>query len=132
MPAGPGEQTWIASKPPVGERLHRGGQAGDADPQARVEGHVDLGHRGQPPVDLGVGADDLDLEARARRAARISSIVRVTPCVEPIPSARIATRGRSPSSSLLAAERRRPRLPSPSGIAASLACSLARNAVAGA
>ena len=47
----------------VGERLHGGGQAGDADREAGVVGHVDLGDGGQAQVDLGVGADDLDLEA---------------------------------------------------------------------
>ncbi len=48
---------------PVGEGLHGGGQAGDADAQVGVEGHVDLGHGRQAPVDLGVGSEDLDLVA---------------------------------------------------------------------
>ena len=49
---------------PSGERLHGGREAGDADAQAGVEGHVDLCHGRQAPVDVGVGADHLDLEAR--------------------------------------------------------------------
>ena len=101
----------------VGERLHGGGQAGHADAQAGVVGHVDLRDRRQAPVDLGIGGDDLDLIAATPRE-RISSIVRVTPCVEPMPSARIATRGVSRSP--------------PKGRRASFDCSLARKAVAGA
>ena len=53
---------------PFGERVDDRGQAGDADLEPAVEGNVDLGDRGQPAVDVGVGADHLDVEARARRA----------------------------------------------------------------
>ncbi len=64
-PTGPGEQTWIRSKhPSPRQRLHRGGQARHPDLQARVVGHVELGHGRQAPVDVRVGAEDLDLEAR--------------------------------------------------------------------
>ena len=100
---------------PLGERLHGGREARHADLQARVVGHLELGDGRKPPVDFGVGAEHLDLEAATPRA-RISSTARVTPCVEPIPSARIATRGVSPSSRRVS----------------SFARSLARNAVAGA
>ena len=47
----------------VGERLHGGGQAGDADAQAGVVGDVDLGDGREAAVDLGIGGDDLDLIA---------------------------------------------------------------------
>ena len=61
--AGPGEQTWIASKPPSARVCTAAGRLGHADAQAGVEGHVDLGDGGQAPVDLGVGAEHLDLKA---------------------------------------------------------------------
>ena len=47
----------------LGERLDQLRDARDADPQAGVERDLDLGDRGQPPVDAGVGADHLDLVA---------------------------------------------------------------------
>ena len=47
----------------LGERLHDRRDAGHADLQAGVERDLDLGDRGQPAVDVRVGADDLDLEA---------------------------------------------------------------------
>ena len=47
----------------LGERVDDRRQARHADLQARVEGDVDLGDRAQPAVDVGVGADHLDLEA---------------------------------------------------------------------
>ena len=47
----------------LGQRLDDRRQRRHADLQAGVEGDVDLGHGAQPPVDVGVGADDLDLEA---------------------------------------------------------------------
>ena len=50
-------------KVPVAERLHGGGQGGHADAQPGIEGNLDLGRRPEAPVDLRVGADDLDLEA---------------------------------------------------------------------
>jgi hypothetical protein len=40
------------------------GDAGDADAQTWVERDLDLRHGAEPPVDIGVGADDLDLVAR--------------------------------------------------------------------
>ena len=48
---------------PLGERLDQVGQAGDAEPHPGVEGDLELGGRRQPPIDAGVGADHLDLEA---------------------------------------------------------------------
>ena len=47
----------------LGERVDDRGDAGDADPQAGVERDLDLGHRRQPAVDMGVGSDHVDLEA---------------------------------------------------------------------
>ena len=47
----------------LGERLDDRRQRRHADLQARVERDVDLGDGAQAPVDVGVGADDLDLEA---------------------------------------------------------------------
>ena len=47
----------------LGQRLDDRRQRRHADLQARVEGDVDLGDGAQPAVDVGVGADDLDLEA---------------------------------------------------------------------
>ena len=46
----------------LGQRLDDRRQRRHADLQARVEGDVDLGDGAQPAVDVGVGADDLDLE----------------------------------------------------------------------
>ena len=50
-------------KATVGERLHGGGQARNADSQARIEGDLDLRHRRQAAVHLWVGSHHLDLEA---------------------------------------------------------------------
>jgi hypothetical protein len=47
----------------VGDRLHGSRQARHADAQARVVGHLELGHRGQPAVDLRIRAEHLDLKA---------------------------------------------------------------------
>ena len=62
-PGGAGRADVDRVEAAVGEQLHGGGEAGDADREAGVVGHVDLGDGGQAQVDLGVGADDLDLEA---------------------------------------------------------------------
>ena len=48
---------------PLRERLDGRVEARHADAHALVEGDLDLGHGGQAPVDLGIGADHLDLEA---------------------------------------------------------------------
>ena len=61
---------------PVGERLDDRRQAGDTDLQARVERDVDLGNGAQPPVDVVVGADDLDLEAGHAAVAQLVERVR--------------------------------------------------------
>ena len=47
----------------VGERLDDRRQAGHADAQPRVEGHLDLGDGAEAVVDVRVGAHDLDVEA---------------------------------------------------------------------
>jgi hypothetical protein len=49
---------------PVGDRVHGRRQAGNADPQTGVEGHLDLRDGRQPPVYLGVGSEHLDVESR--------------------------------------------------------------------
>ena len=46
----------------LGDRVDDRRHARHPDLQAPVEGDVDLGHRAQPPVDVGVGADHLDVE----------------------------------------------------------------------
>ena len=46
------------------ERLQRRRHARDADAQARRLRQLEVADRGEPPVDVGVGAEDLDLEAR--------------------------------------------------------------------
>ena len=64
MPAGPGRAEVQHAVAALGERLDDRGQA-DGTPtlQPGVEGDLDLGDRAQPPVDVRVGADHLDLEA---------------------------------------------------------------------
>jgi hypothetical protein len=62
-PAGPGGAEVHELVAPLGERLDRRGQAGHAYAQACVEGDLDLGHRGQAPVDVRVCSDHLHLEA---------------------------------------------------------------------
>ena len=47
----------------LGEDVDDAGEIGEADPQALVEGDVDLGGGGQPAIDTGVGPDHLDLES---------------------------------------------------------------------
>ena len=47
----------------VGQRVDHREQARNADRQPGIERDLGLGHRAQPPVDAGVGADQLDLEA---------------------------------------------------------------------
>ena len=47
----------------LGQGLDQVGQARNAEAHPGVEGDLELGRRRQPPVDAGVGADDLDLEA---------------------------------------------------------------------
>ena len=46
-----------------GQRLDQVGHARDAEAHPRVEGQLELGRRRQAPVDAGVGADHVDLEA---------------------------------------------------------------------
>ena len=47
---------------PLGQRLDDRRHARHADLETAVEGDIDLGDRAQAPVDVGVGADHLDLE----------------------------------------------------------------------
>ena len=62
-PAGPGGADVQQLVAALGERLDDRGHARHADPQAGVERDLDLGDGGEPPVDVRVGADHLDLEA---------------------------------------------------------------------
>ena len=51
--------------------LGQAGKAGNAEAHAGVEGDLELGRRRQAPVDAGVGADHLDLEARHAELANL-------------------------------------------------------------
>ena len=60
----------------LGDRVDDRRHARDPDLQPAVEGHVDLGHRAQPPIDVGVGADHLDVEAADAALADLLERVR--------------------------------------------------------
>ena len=123
----------IAPAALAGERLHDARQARHADPQPGVEGHVDLGHRRQAPVDLGVGAEDLDLEARHAALADLLDRAR-----DPVRRADAVGEDRHARALAVSRRARARRRAVPAarvesnGIAASFVCSLARNALAGA
>ncbi len=65
----------------LGQRLDHRRQRRHAHAQPRVERNVDLGHRAQPPVDVRIGPDHLDLEAR--HAALADLVERVRHAVHP-------------------------------------------------